>query len=113
VAHSLESLRLAEESMHCRFDWAGHSDIPCVGNEQFFGKELDLEGGGWRRVRRVKIRLRTVSLPDPTTHPAENHVVTFRASEDGPSVRYRIIAVKNWYNAILELICEDANTDAT
>jgi hypothetical protein len=109
VKAMLEAAKVAEADLHCTFDWDGNTEIPCVGGPQFFGKVLDI--AGWKRVRRVKIKLRMDSLPfsGRTDRPAENQTVLYRADADDPGTRYRIIGIKIWFNALMELECEDPN----
>jgi hypothetical protein len=105
-----EAAAVAESDLQCSFDWGGTLMIPCVGYPQYESRELT--EGGWRTVRRVKIKFRFVALPGQgALRPARNHIITYRASLNGPETRYKIVAVRNFFDVIGELECEDSNTD--
>jgi hypothetical protein len=105
-----EAATVAESDLRCTFDWGGGSEIPCVGYPQYESRELD--EGGWKTVRRVKIKFRFVALPGQgVNRPQRNHTITYRASLNGPAVKYKVIAVRNFYDVIGELECQDSNID--
>jgi hypothetical protein len=105
-----EAVIRAEADLRCSFDWGGTLEIPCVGYPQYESRELT--EGGWRTVRRVKIKFRFWALPGQgAIRPARNHTITYRASLNGPETRYKIVAVRNFFDVIGELECEDSNTD--
>lgn len=108
VASMVDALKNAESQNTQGFDWAGHEDIPCVAKPSFSGKVLG-DDGGWERKRMVSIKFRVGALPDGVGLPLENHVIGYRASEGGETVRYRVDGVRNWHDQIIELICVDSN----
>lgn len=104
----LESLVLSEQSMRCSFEWNDVEDIACVGKPEFYGKVLDI--GGWVQKRQVSIEFRLELLPDGVGLPVPNDEILYKNSAGATAVKYKIKSLKNWYNATMELECEDANS---
>jgi hypothetical protein len=109
VALMLEGLALSESSMRCTFIWAG-AEYPCTGGPEFGGKKID--EGGFRLEAKLKIKVRTEVFPAGVGHPQEKQTILYKRSAGSEAKRYRIDAITNYYDAYLELNCDDPGAGA-
>jgi len=109
VALMLEGLVLSEASMRCVIIWGGE-EYPCTGGPELGGKRID--EGGFRLQARLKVKVRVEVFPEGVGLPTEKQTILYKRSSTSEPKRYRIDSITNYFDAFLELECNDPNEGA-
>ena len=104
-----ESLAMSEASLRCSFSWAGDW-YACTGGPEKDSMRLD--EGGYRQVRSVSIKVRTVLLPYGVGLPKKKQTIQYKKNASADPVTYRIASITDYWGAVMELNCEDPNASA-
>ncbi len=105
----IEAQTLAEETFRCSLTWAGE-EYPCSGGPEEGGKRID--EGGFRLNARVKIKVRCALFPAEVGFPREKQTISYKRSTASAAKTYRIDSITNFYDAVLQLECNDPNEGA-
>ncbi len=103
----VEGIRLLEDDMGSTFTWAGQT-FRCAGGAEFGGKAID--EGGFRVFSKLRIKVRTELLNGNI--PQEKQTLIYKGSPTATGKRYRIDSVSNYWDAVLQLDCNDPNQGA-
>lgn len=106
----LDGLRMQEQGMGTTFDWGGLVKIPCVAGPEMGGKRIS--EGGFRLQANLRIMVRASNFPAGVGLPQEKQTIMFRRSPASDAKKLRIDGINNYYDAWLELDCQDPSAGA-